>query len=90
MEIPGQISAEIDRRAEPVKTLYELTPALRADHDLVEDDKHKFRSGLIAALARRKIFPADVTDISEDALLWKGADYLSTGHTGGRGSQQCS
>jgi hypothetical protein len=115
------LSQVFERRAEPVKTLYELNagasgrmhPAcvdlladlatkvagqflalciraidycppvditfgeylramITADRELVEDDKHKFRAELIAAFARRKIFPSDVTDISEDALLWKG------------------
>jgi hypothetical protein len=49
-----------------------LRAMITADRELVEDDKHKFRAELIAAFARRKIFPSDVTDISEDALLWKG------------------
>jgi hypothetical protein len=115
------LSQVFERRAEPVKTLYELNPGasgrmhpacvdlltdlavkvasqflalciraidycppvditfgeylramITADRELVEDDKHKFRAELIAAFARRKIFPSDVTDISEDALLWKG------------------
>jgi hypothetical protein len=131
------LSRVFERRAEPVKTLYELTPGaqgrmhpacidlladlatkvagqflalciraidycppvditfgaylralITADRDLVEDDKYKFRPELIAAFARCKIFPVDVTDISEDALLWKGPSLCRTYL--GCGSQRCS
>ncbi|SEP31831.1 hypothetical protein SAMN04487843_11123 [Methylobacterium sp. ap11] len=48
-----------------------LRALITADRDLVEDDKHKFRQELIVAFAARGIFPPDVADLSEDALLWQ-------------------
>lgn len=51
-----------------------LRALVTADLDLVEDDRDGFRRELIAAFAARKIFPDDVPDISEDALLWRSPD----------------
>jgi hypothetical protein len=48
-----------------------LRALITADLDLVEDDRHGYRQELIAAFARRKIFPTDVPDISEDSLCWQ-------------------
>jgi hypothetical protein len=47
-----------------------LRALITADHDLVEDDKYKFRQELIAAFAKCGIFPDDVPDISVESLLW--------------------
>ncbi|SHG86530.1 hypothetical protein SAMN02745157_4967 [Kaistia soli DSM 19436] len=53
-----------------------LRALITADHDLVEDDRDGFRHELITAFARRKIFPDDVPDISEESLLWRGPDRV--------------
>lgn len=47
-----------------------LRALITADHDLVEDDRYDYRAELIAAFARKAIYPPDVTDLSEDSLLW--------------------
>ncbi len=49
-----------------------LRALITADHDLVADDRFRFRQELIAAFGRRQIFPEDVADLSELSLLWKG------------------
>lgn len=51
-----------------------LRALVTANYDLVEDDRDGFRQELIGAFARRKIFPDDVPDISEDSLLWRAPD----------------
>lgn len=51
-----------------------LRALVTADYDLVEDDRDGFRPELIAAFSRRKVFPDDVPDISEDSLLWRAPD----------------
>ena len=47
-----------------------LRALLTADRDLVPDDPWDYREALIDAFWRRGIFPSDVADLSEDALLW--------------------
>lgn len=48
-----------------------LRALITADHDLVPDDQWAYREALINAFARRKIYPEDVPNLSEDALLWR-------------------
>lgn len=48
-----------------------LRALITADRDLVEDDRYRYREELIAAFARRRIFPPNVEDFSEDALHWR-------------------
>lgn len=48
-----------------------LRALITADRDLVEDDRYGYRSELIAAFARKRIFPPEVNDLSEDSLLWR-------------------
>ena len=51
-----------------------LRALITADRDLVEDDRFGYRQELIAAFARRRIFPTDVPDISEGSLCWQPAN----------------
>lgn len=51
-----------------------LRALITADRDLVEDDRYRYREELIAAFARRRIFPPNVEDFSEDALHWRPPD----------------
>jgi hypothetical protein len=48
-----------------------LRALITADRDLIPDDKWGYREALIAAFARRKIYPRDVKNLSEDALVWR-------------------
>ena len=48
-----------------------LRALLTADHDLVPDDPWDYREALIDGFWRRGIYPSDVADLSEDALLWR-------------------
>ena len=48
-----------------------LRAMITADFDLVPDDPWGYREALIDAFARRGIYPDDVTNLSEDALLWR-------------------
>lgn len=43
-----------------------------ADHALYPEDSLRLRAGLVESLRRRGIYPAQVTSLSEDALLWPG------------------
>jgi hypothetical protein len=47
-----------------------LRALITADFDLVPDDPFAYREALIDAFARRGIYPDDVINLSEDALLW--------------------
>ena len=47
-----------------------LRALLTADHDLVPDDPWDYREALIDGFWRRGIYPSDVADLSEGALLW--------------------
>jgi hypothetical protein len=47
-----------------------LRALITADHDLVPDDRWGYREALIDAFRARNIYPAYVTGLSEDALLW--------------------
>jgi hypothetical protein len=49
-----------------------LRALITADYDLVPDDPFAYREAFIDAFARRNIYPEDVTNLSEDALLWQG------------------
>lgn len=48
-----------------------LRALITADFDLVPDDPHGYRESMVAAFCKRKIYPPDVTALTEDALLWK-------------------
>ena len=48
-----------------------LRALITADYDLIPDDPFGYREALIDAFARRAIFPKDVLNLSEDALLWR-------------------
>lgn len=49
-----------------------LRAAMTADHDLVPDDPWGYREAWIDAFRRRRIYPYDVPNLGEDALLWSG------------------
>jgi hypothetical protein len=48
-----------------------LRAMITADFDLVPDDPWAYREAFIDAFARREIYPDDVPNLSEDALLWR-------------------
>jgi hypothetical protein len=48
-----------------------LRALITADFDLVSDDPFAYREALIEAFARRGIYPDDIDNLSEDALLWR-------------------
>lgn len=48
-----------------------LRAIITADRDLVPDDPWGYREALIDAFRRRGIYPEDVPNLSEDALLWQ-------------------
>jgi hypothetical protein len=45
---------------------------ITADYDVVPDDPWDYRGALISAFRRRNIYPRNVANLSEDALLWRG------------------
>jgi len=48
-----------------------LRALITADHDAVPDDSWDYRGALIDSFRRRNIYPRGVTNLSEDALLWR-------------------
>jgi hypothetical protein len=48
-----------------------LRAAITADHDLVPDDKWRYREAWIDAFWQREIYPPNVGFLSEDALCWE-------------------
>ncbi|MFC0250411.1 hypothetical protein [Massilia consociata] len=48
-----------------------LRALVTADHDLVPDDPWAYREALIDAFMKRRIYPKNVTTLSEQALLWR-------------------
>jgi hypothetical protein len=51
-----------------------LRAMITADYDLVPDDPWGYREALIDAFGARGIFPRDVPNLSEDALLWRSSE----------------
>lgn len=47
-----------------------LRAVITADHDLVPDDPWGYREAWIDAFRLRCIYPSDIKDLSEEALLW--------------------
>lgn len=48
-----------------------LRAIITADHDLVPDDHWGYREAWVDAFWERGIYPYDVANLSEDALLWR-------------------
>ena len=48
-----------------------LRALITADHDLVPDDPWAYREALIDAFRHRRIYPPNVTGLSEESLLWQ-------------------
>ncbi len=48
-----------------------LRALITADHDAAPDDRWDYRGTLIECFRRRNIYPAGVSNLSEDALLWR-------------------
>ena len=48
-----------------------LRALITADYDLVPDDPLAYREAMVDAFVRRKIYPPDVTALTEDGLLWR-------------------
>ena len=53
-----------------------LRALITADYALVPDDPWMYREALVDAFRVRGIFPTDVPNLSEDALLWHGPDEM--------------
>lgn len=51
-----------------------LRAVITADYDLVPEDPHGYREAWIDAFRRRGIYPLNVSNLGEDALLWKPPD----------------
>ena len=47
-----------------------LRAMITADFDLVPDDPHAYREAMVDAFVKRRIYPPDVTALTEDGLLW--------------------
>ena len=48
-----------------------LRAVITADYDLVPEDPHGYREAWIDAFRRRGIYPQNVSNLGEDALLWQ-------------------
>ncbi len=48
-----------------------LRALITADFDLVPDDPYGYREAMVAAFCKRKIYPPEVTALTEDALVWR-------------------
>ena len=48
-----------------------LRAVITADRDMVPDDPYGYREAWIDAFQRRKIYPEDVANLGEDALVWR-------------------
>jgi hypothetical protein len=48
-----------------------LRAVITADADLIPDDRWGYREAWIDAFRKRKIYPRDVSSLSEDALRWR-------------------
>ncbi|MCA1577737.1 MAG: peptidase M4 [Acidobacteria bacterium] len=56
-----------------------LRAMITADYDIVPDDRWGYREALIDAFRRREIYPDEVANLSEDALLWRPPEsYIPT------------
>lgn len=51
-----------------------LRALITADHDLVPDDRFAYREALIDAFRRRRIYPPNVTSLSEESLRWQSSE----------------
>jgi hypothetical protein len=51
-----------------------LRALITADHDLVPDDPWAYREALIDAFRHRRIYPPNVTSLSEESLRWQCAE----------------
>jgi hypothetical protein len=51
-----------------------LRAMITADFDLVPEDRWAYREALIDGFRLRGIYPFDVKNLSEDALLWRGPE----------------
>lgn len=48
-----------------------LRALITADYDLVPDDRWAYREALIDAFRHRRIYPPNVTSLSEESLRWQ-------------------
>jgi len=59
-----------------------LRAIITADHDLVADDRLRYRVAFIEAFRRRGIYPPDVRTMSVDSLVWRTPENDETAYSG--------
>lgn len=74
-----------------------LRAMITADYELVPDDPWAYREAFIDACLKRRIYPRDVSSLSEDALLWRPMtrdlgpiEELDFAHLSFRGDPACA